>query len=81
MRTRARIPGATLCRVAMTLTLFTLAAGGNAQAQAPDLLWAVGTGSTGGDIALAVDEDAAGNVYQVGDFFSTVDFDPGGRHV
>jgi hypothetical protein len=48
----------------------------NFQAQTFD--WAKSQGGTSSDIALDVVTDAAGNVYTVGYFSGTVDFDPSG---
>lgn len=48
----------------------------NLQAQTFD--WAKSQGGTSSDIALDVVTDAAGNVYTVGYFSGTVDFDPSG---
>ncbi len=42
-----------------------------------NLLWAIGTGSTGSDYINDVAVDVAGNVYAIGYFQGTVDFDPG----
>lgn len=42
-----------------------------------NLLWAVSAGSTGGDHVSALATDANGNVYAIGLFYGTVDFDPG----
>ncbi|MFN0189872.1 MAG: T9SS type A sorting domain-containing protein [Bacteroidia bacterium] len=41
------------------------------------LTWAVAMGSTGTDRVYSIDVDAAGNVYAVGNYSLTVDFDPG----
>ena len=40
-------------------------------------LWAKSMGSTAGDVANDVQVDGAGNVYLLGNFSGTVDFDPG----
>ena len=45
--------------------------------QAQNFEWAKQIGSTGNDAANSVATDAAGNVYTVGGFGGTVDFDPG----
>lgn len=42
-----------------------------------DLVWAKGFGGSGVDEPEAVRVDAAGNVYNVGRFFYSLDFDPG----
>jgi hypothetical protein len=41
------------------------------------LIWAKSIGGTGGDNAYSMTSDASGNIYLVGNFNSTVDFDPG----
>ena len=46
-------------------------------AQAQSLLWARAMGGTLHDAADSIAVDAAGNVYSVGNFGDTVDFDPG----
>ncbi|MCB0793978.1 MAG: T9SS type A sorting domain-containing protein [Flavobacteriales bacterium] len=46
-------------------------------AQAPTFSWARTIGSTGNDVIKALDTDANGNIYALGDFSGTVDFDPG----
>jgi CHU_C Type IX secretion signal domain/IPT/TIG domain/Beta-propeller repeat len=45
-------------------------------AQTPSLVWAQRMGSTAYDVGWSVTTDAAGNVYTVGHFRGTVDFDP-----
>ncbi|MBL7924733.1 MAG: T9SS type A sorting domain-containing protein [Bacteroidia bacterium] len=45
------------------------------------LVWAKRIGSTSGDRAYAMDVDAAGNIYLIGYFSVTVDFDPGPANV
>lgn len=42
-----------------------------------NFVWAKSFGGTGSDQAASVITDASGNVYTVGYFYSTVDFDPG----
>lgn len=42
-----------------------------------DLVWAKPIGSTGNDIVQSLALDASGNVYATGEFYQTVDFDPG----
>ncbi len=46
-------------------------------AQAPSFTWAKGMGGNGSDIASSIDVDKFGNVYTVGGFKLTADFDPG----
>jgi hypothetical protein len=41
------------------------------------LTWVITMGSTGADRVFSIDVDAAGNVYAVGNYNFTVDFDPG----
>ncbi|WP_395060081.1 SBBP repeat-containing protein [Flavobacterium sp.] len=48
----------------------------NMHAQSPNLAWAKAVGSTGIDDSRSVTVDAAGNVYTIGQFSGTVDFDP-----
>ncbi len=50
-----------------------------AQAQSPNLQWAKHVASSSGNGASgeAVVVDAAGNVYTIGGFLGTLDFDPG----
>jgi uncharacterized protein (TIGR03437 family) len=48
-----------------------------APAFSQDLVWAHRTGSSGEDNASAIATDSSGNVYTVGTFENTVDFDPG----
>jgi len=48
-----------------------------AQAQNAFLEWADGMGGTGSDVGRSVTTDGSGNVYTVGWFEDTVDFDPG----
>ncbi|MGH1337158.1 MAG: T9SS type A sorting domain-containing protein [Aureispira sp.] len=45
-------------------------------AQAPSLDWVKSTGGTATDDAGAISTDAAGNIYTIGRFNGTVDFDP-----
>jgi len=45
-------------------------------AQTPNTTWAKGMGGLGGDNGYSIATDAAGNVYTVGYFNGTVDFDP-----
>lgn len=42
-----------------------------------NLIWAKKVGGTNNDISYSVDVDGAGNVFVVGNFSSTADFDPG----
>ena len=42
-----------------------------------NLVWVVGMGGTGNDGSSGVSVDVAGNVYTTGNFWGTVDFDPG----
>lgn len=42
-----------------------------------DLLWVGGFGGTNSDYGNALSLDASGNIYTSGQYFSTVDFDPG----
>jgi gliding motility-associated-like protein len=42
-----------------------------------DFVWAIKIGSTGTDIVQSLALDASGNVYATGEFYQTVDFDPG----
>lgn len=46
-------------------------------AQDPAFDWAIQFGSTGNELIRAMDTDANGNIYAVGEFSGTVDFDPG----
>ncbi|HMG14851.1 MAG TPA: T9SS type A sorting domain-containing protein, partial [Saprospiraceae bacterium] len=46
-------------------------------AQTPKLEWAKSMGGIGGDYAYAVSVDGAGDVYTIGTFQQTADFDPG----
>lgn len=41
------------------------------------LTWVISIGSTGTDRVYSIDLDAAGNVYAIGNYTVTVDFDPG----
>lgn len=41
------------------------------------LTWVISMGSTGTDRVYSIDLDAAGNVYAIGNYTVTVDFDPG----
>jgi hypothetical protein len=56
---------------AVLLTAFT------ATSQAPDWVWAKKIGGSSDDGASAIAGDAAGNIYTIGYFVGTVDFDPG----
>ena len=60
----------------LTATLLLLFAG-CLWAQTPQLEWGKQMGSTDFDRGIAVGLDAVGNVYTVGYFLETVDFDPG----
>lgn len=42
-----------------------------------ELLWARKLGNNGGDRVYSIDVDSSGNIYAVGSFEGTVDFDPG----
>ena len=55
------------------LLLFCL----NINAQSPAWLWSKSMGSTTNDFAYSIAADNAGNIYTVGTFAGTVDFDPG----
>ena len=46
-------------------------------AQTATFEWAKGYGSSGYDIGTSITTDANGNVYAVGGFSGTIDFDPG----
>ncbi|MBA3662992.1 MAG: SBBP repeat-containing protein [Bacteroidetes bacterium] len=45
--------------------------------QNANLLWAKGFGGSGYDESRGIATDASGNVYTIGHFIDTVDFDPG----
>jgi len=49
----------------------------NIQAQAPVFEWAKSVGGISSDRAKSITTDNSGNVYTIGDFKGTVDFDPG----
>lgn len=49
----------------------------NATAQSAKFSWCTNTGSTGHEISNAVFVDVAGNIFTVGSFTGTVDFNPG----
>ena len=49
----------------------------SASAQAPNWLWAKGMGGTSVDDGYSVTTDDSDNVYTTGNFYGTVDFDPG----
>ena len=55
------------------LLLFCL----NIHAQSPAWLWSKSMGSTTNDFAYSIAADGAGDIYTVGTFAGTVDFDPG----
>ncbi|MFC2111141.1 SBBP repeat-containing protein [Bacteroidota bacterium] len=40
-------------------------------------VWAISFGGSGNDMGNSIDYDNSGNIYVTGDFYSTVDFDPG----
>ncbi len=46
-------------------------------ATAQDFVWAKQMGGTNNDYALSIAIDATGNVYTIGTFWETADFDPG----
>lgn len=46
-------------------------------AQNPTLEWALSFGGANNELVRAIDTDANGNIYLVGEFSGTVDFDPG----
>lgn len=48
-----------------------------AQATSQNLEWARAWGGTSDDHGKGIDVDSSGNVYSIGDFTDTVDFDPG----
>lgn len=48
-----------------------------ANSQAPQLQWVQQIGGSYEDFATSVATDATGNVYTIGSFNGTVDFDPG----
>ncbi|MCP4438580.1 MAG: T9SS type A sorting domain-containing protein [Aureispira sp.] len=59
------------------LILILLMTSLNLRAQVPSLDWAVSMGGVDRDIARSIAVDGNGNVYNVGAFTDTVDFDPG----
>ena len=58
----------------LSLSLFNLQ---KIVAQTPDWVWAKGFGGSGYDFGHAIALDSTGNIFAIGDFKSTVDFDPG----
>ncbi len=46
-------------------------------AQSPAFQWAKQMGGTSSEVARSVASDSSGNIYTIGDFYGTVDFDPG----
>lgn len=64
-------------RTALACSLASFFSAGLLNAQAPTFEWAIRFGGIGYDLVRSVDTDASGNIYVVGDFFGTVDFDPG----
>ncbi len=60
---------------ALIIVLFLSCWGGAAVAQT--LMWAKKMGGTMGDFGRATTFDGSGNVYTVGEFRGTADFDPG----
>lgn len=59
----------------LSITLFALI-GLKAEAQIPTLEWAAGIGGTMSDVSRDIAVDASGNVYTIGNFKDSVDFDP-----
>lgn len=59
--------------IALVLFLFCF----NIHAQSPSWLWSTSFGGTANDLAVSIVIDSAGDVYTVGTFAGTVDFDPG----
>ncbi len=60
-----------------TLIILLLLSCCSGAAFAQTLMWAKNMGGTGNDFGRATDFDTAGNIYTVGDFRGTADFDPG----
>ncbi len=61
----------------LLLQLFTICIAATLNAQLPVLDWAIQFGGSNNELIRALDTDANGNIYAVGEFVGTVDFDPG----
>lgn len=58
-------------------TLLSLCTAATLVAQIPQFEWAIQFGGSSNELIRAMDTDAEGNIYAVGEYSGTVDFDPG----